>query len=578
MNKFNSPANIRKACIAGLMASTVPVAILSMPGAAMAADVSNSATITAPAGAIETNTSNNSVTDTTEILAVIVATDDSATGVYGLVGSTEVLNVFDFDSINGATVNSTNAILSLANGTNVPTGLTFDMNSGAVGVNPSTPAGTYTFDYQICDSANTANCKTATVTVTVVAPVIAADPDSVGSVNGAVGANDVLDVLSGDTLDGAEIAFNQIIMTVVTPATPLTPGAPVPTLDVSNGLVDVPAGTPAGVYSIEYKICDAVNPTVCATNTATITVDGSPIVANDDAVTNINGLTGATAVVNAFTGDTINGVDATTDNAILSLPSGSTVPAGLTFNTTTGNVDVAPGTPAGTYSFNYQICEKLNPTNCEIATILVTVTAAAIDADPDSVAGINGVTGANGVLDVLPGDTLNGTQVTLSQINMAVVTPAAPVTAGASVPTLNTTTGLIDVPAGTPAGTYSIEYTICEKINTANCATNIATVTVSPSVDLAITKTDGKTNVAPGETITYSITVTNFGPDTATGALLKDEPGAGLTCAAGNALTFSGNGIPVGSFTVGDLTGAGVTLGSLAKDQNITVTYSCTVN
>ena len=45
------------------------------------------------------------------------------------------------------------------------------------------------------------------------------------------------------------------------------------------------------------------------------------------------------------------------------------------FDPVTGNVDVAAGTPAGSYSFDYQICERLNPTNCTTATIRVSVVA-----------------------------------------------------------------------------------------------------------------------------------------------------------------------------------------------------------
>ena len=232
----------------------------------------------------------------------------------------------------------------------------------------------------------------------------------------------------------------------------------------------------------------------------------------------------------------------------------------------------------GSYTFDYTICEKLNPTNCKTATITVTVVAAPISADADSVTGVNGATGAANVLDVLPGDTLNGTQVTLAQINMSIVTPATPATAGAPVPVLNPATGLVSVPAGTPAGTYSITYKICEQLNPLNCAPNVATVTVNPSIDLEITKSNGVTSVFSGSTITYSLVVKNNGPDSATGAVVSDTPGAGLTCPVGNPVTFSGAGLPTGSFTIGDLTGPGIVLGTLGNGQTVTVTYSCQVN
>ena len=508
----------------------------------------------------------------------IVATNDSASGINGLTGATAVVNAFTADTVNGVAASPSNATLSVASGSSVPAGLSFDTATGAVNVAPGTPAGSYSFDYTICETLNPTNCQTATITVTVVAAPITADPDSVAGVNGATGATGVLDVIPGDTLNGAQVTLSQVTLSVLAPATPASPGAPVPVLNPATGLVDVPAGTPAGTYTINYRICEQLNPSNCADSTATVTVAASPIVATNDSASGINGLAGATAVVNAFTGDTVNGVAASPSNATLAVASGSSVPAGLTFNTATGNVDVAAGTPAGSYSFDYTVCETLNPTNCQTATITVTVVAAPIAADPDSVTGVNGATGAANVLDVLPGDTLNGVQVTLAQITMSVVTPATPASPGAPVPTLNPATGLVSVPAGTPAGTYNITYQICEQLNPANCATNVATVTVNPSIDLSITKSNGASSVYSGSTITYNLVVTNNGPDSATGAVVSDTPGAGLTCPISNPLSFTGAGIPAGGFTIGDLIGPGITLGTLGNGQSITITYSCQVN
>jgi uncharacterized repeat protein (TIGR01451 family) len=49
------------------------------------------------------------------------------------------------------------------------------------------------------------------------------------------------------------------------------------------------------------------------------------------------------------------------------------------------------------------------------------------------------------------------------------------------------------------------------------------------SADLSITKTDGVTSTTPGATLTYTITVSNAGPDAVTGATVADTLGAGLT-------------------------------------------------
>lgn len=105
-----------------------------------------------------------------------------------------------------------------------------------------------------------------------------------------------------------------------------------------------------------------------------------------------------------------------------------------------------------------------------------------------------------------------------------------------------------------------------------------ASVTVSPSANLSIVKSNGVSSVISGSNITYSLLVTNNGPDATTGAVVTDVPGTGITCAAGNPVTITGSGIPPGSFTVAGLTGAGITLATLANGQSATLTYSCQVN
>lgn len=106
---------------------------------------------------------------------------------------------------------------------------------------------------------------------------------------------------------------------------------------------------------------------------ATVMVIPSLIVAVNDTSGDVNSANGGTNVLNAFTGDTINGQPATPTNATVTLAPGAVLPVGFTLDPATGNVTVAPGTPWATHSFDYQLCERLNPTNCTIATITVTV-------------------------------------------------------------------------------------------------------------------------------------------------------------------------------------------------------------
>ena len=99
-----------------------------------------------------------------------------------------------------------------------------------------------------------------------------------------------------------------------------------------------------------------------------------------------------------------------------------------------------------------------------------------------------------------------------------------------------------------------------------------------PSVDLSITKSNGVSVVYSGSSTTYTVEVTNSGPDPITGAVVTDIPGAGVSCLAASPVVISGSGVPAGSFTIANLTGAGITLGTLANGQSATLTFSCGVN
>lgn len=204
--------------------------------------------------------------------------------------------------------------------------------------------------------------------------------------------------------------------------------------------------------------------------------------------------------------------------------------------------------------------------------------------------GPNGASGIN-LTDLIPSNlTPNGNNGTVS------------------VGTYNATSGLwsLGALANGAAATLTIEGTVSagEGGNNINNTTTAADadqpdpstdgddlseqVTVVSEVDLVVTKTNtlGVNNevdqtsdtVVSGSTITYTITVTNNGPDTITGAIVTDSITSGLTCAGTNAITISGDGVPSGKFTVDELTGAGITLETLANGESAVLSYDCTVN
>lgn len=196
---------------------------------------------------------------------------------------------------------------------------------------------------------------------------------------------------------------------------------------------------------------------------------------------------------------------------------------------------------------------------------------------------INGVTESGSVptgvistaiANVRSNDTINGSTATASN---STITQFGTWPAGI---TLNTSTGAVTVAASVPKDTYSIQYSLCDLSSpTPGCVTVTDTINVSsPIVDLKIEKTNNSNTVKNGQTTTYVLTVTNLGPDTATGAIVTDAVGSGLACTSTDTVAISGVGAPSGTFTIADLTGAGITLGTLALNQTTTLTYSCQVN
>ena len=122
------------------------------------------------------------------------------------------------------------------------------------------------------------------------------------------------------------------------------------------------------------------------------------LVANNDTYSIISG---NSSTVSVLSNDTVNG----TANASLSdvaLSQISTSNSGVNLNTSTGLISVAPGTPPGVYTVNYQICDLTFLDNCK--TAVATVTVAANDPDNDGVDSFTDLDDDNdGILDSVEG-------------------------------------------------------------------------------------------------------------------------------------------------------------------------------
>ena len=155
--------------------------------------------------------------------------------------------------------------------------------------------------------------------------------------------------------------------------------------------------------SLLYQICDKLNPTVC--DSALVVVNITPvIVASYDNLGTV--ASGGTLVKPLFVNDTLNGVgnfDPTLVNiTVTDAPNKGTA----SINPTTGQVTYTPNAGAsGIDSLIYRICDKLNPTVCDTALVVVNITPV-IDAVRDVAPPV--LSGGSVTHPLIANDTLNG--------------------------------------------------------------------------------------------------------------------------------------------------------------------------
>ena len=314
--------------------------------------------------------------------------------------------------------------------------------------------------------------------------------DSGATINGYTGGISLSNVLINDTLNGNPVDFSTINLVVVS-----TSNSGV-ILNVSNGSVVVNAGTPAGNYAVTYQICEIGNPSNCDIATVTIAVSAAPINAIDDVLTANNLLYGF-PLLNVLNNDTFNG-----SQLIPSLITTTMVSATNPGITLSGSsIVVAPGTPMGTYFLTYQICEVLNPTNCDTAVVQVTTTSPVLTAGND-VFHIASSSPTNPLQlgSVTFNDELNGAVVPLSYSN---VTPST------NGPLSIDQDGILTLATGTPMGVYTLVYTICEadpitglNVVPPNCDTATITVTVGNVINAVNNTFLFNTNNSSGNVLT----------------------------------------------------------------------------
>ena len=291
--------------------------------------------------------------------------------------------------------------------------------------------------------------------------------DDVGQLASPAGGTAVANVLANDWIGGAPATTDNVTLFQLSSTNPRV------TLDILDGSVDAAAGVEPGTHSLVYRICQTGNPDNCDDAMVKVTVKPYVIDAVNDQGS-VSPATGGRAVASVLGNDTLGGLRATTATVSLSTTSISPATEGITLNLADGSVDVARGTPIGTYVLAYGICEIANPANCDQATATVTVKENAVTAVNDSVRA-SSKTGGKVIASVLANDSLAGARATTSNVTLALVS-LTPATTGIK---LDVTNGSVNVAPKTNSGLYSLVYQICEIASPTNCVQ--ATVTIDLS-------------------------------------------------------------------------------------------------
>ena len=397
---------------------------------------------------------------------------------------------------------------------------------------------TLTGDYTVTmadeggDIVNTASAQsdevTTPVTDTVTTPVVPAvhslslikseplNADEDGSETVTVGDTLTYTIIATNTGNAAQ---TNVVLTdnLITPSTntcsTVAVGATcVLTGDYTVKAADVNAGT--DLVNTASVVSDDV--TTPVTDTVSTPTAITPILASNDNAGLVN--VGEPNALNLFDGDTVNGVPAGPSNVAITLPAGSVVPTALTFDPLTGIVGVSESAQAGPYSFEYQICEVANPTNCTTAIATVTVAPApalildksdpvlTTDADGSSTVSLDDVL----TYTITATNTGNAPQtnlvVTDNLITPSTTTCALVAANDTCVLTGTYTVTAADVTAGQIDNTASV---VSDEITTPITDEVSTPVELFARTPLSIMKTVRNTNVQIGDLVPYTITVTN---------------------------------------------------------------------
>ena len=521
-----------------------------------------------------------------------ITTTESTTTTATTVGS-----VFTNDSMNGKPIDIQKVIFSLLP-QSTPNSFIITKDGNII-VPPHTSIGRYILNYRICDNSQTLKnknqkpvCQTATVTIvvrqtvttpttttsttitatttpTVVTPTVITLSDDTYTITTTASttttATTVGSVFTNDRLNGKPIDIQKVIFSLLPQSTPNT------FIITKDGNIIVPAYTPIGRYTLNYRICDNSQPLknknhkpVCQTATVTIavlqlvttpttttsttvtatTTTPTVITLSDDTytiTTTASTTTTATTVGSVFTNDRLNGKPIDIQKVIFSLLPQSTSTSFVI--TKDGNIIIPPQTPVGRYTLNYRICDnsqtlknKNHKPICQTATVtiailqsvttpttttsttvtatttptVVTPTLITLSDDTYTITTTESTTTtATTVGSVFNNDRMNGKPIDIQKVIFSLLPQSTPTSF------VITKDGNIIVPAQTPIGRYILNYRICDNSQTLKnknhkpvCQTATVTIAISQSVITPTTATNTTVTTTTTPTVVTPTVIT----------------------------------------------------------------------
>ena len=405
-----------------------------------------------------------------------------------------VVDVLSNDRVNGDPATAANVDITIANEGGL-TGVTADPATGKIKVPDNATPATYEVEYRICVKGATSPCDTAKAKITVTpdttpSRAIKAVDDDFGKVPNTVDYTTTNTVFSTgvDTLEG--------VLGTLSPETDVIlhkgavtrqDGTAVQEGTVTmndNGSITVKKGTPVGVYTYTYKICEKVVPTNCSEEAkATFEVVDNTILAKDD-VFEMGTLGGLTPSV--LNNDIFAGKVAPTTNEVIIEPTLSerNDDPKLKMRFIDGRIDVEKGIDPGPHKYYYTISDKNDKTKSSPAVVTINVVTFVAGDDEHELPNNNDT---KQYIDknkgIFANDEVNGER---PEPGKNVIFRSTPVKDkdGNEVPgiVINPQDGSITIEPNTPDGVYTYSYTICKTVAPNECKTAKGVLKLLPAL------------------------------------------------------------------------------------------------